>query len=238
MRRTAWLLAVALVLVAGCEKNSPAGTDKTGPDKAASTAAATPAGKACVLVYLRSAASNPYFDAVEDGVRQKARDLGVTLDVRTMASATDSATQAPIAKAMAEGRLDAILIGPGAGKAIQAFVWPSAFQCNVKVLSTDAATPAEAAPVGGLGIDTFIGPDQFLGANKAGSYACDTIKKKLDGGKQNLLFLIGDDSPDSAIRLKGGPPAPPSGRRAGASSRRPPSGRGSIGRRFRGPTGW
>jgi ribose transport system substrate-binding protein len=204
MRHAAWLLAAALVLTAGCQKSTPAAPDKTGPEKSTSTAVEKPAGKACTIAYIRATGTNPYLEAVESGACQKAKDLGVTLDIRSVASLTDTAAQADWARAIIEEqKFGAIVIGPDAKGFLDIYAWPASPDGRQPVLRV-AGLPAAMGLITCLGpVTGLVGPDQFAGAKKAGDYACDLIKKRLGDKRVGKVLLLGDGSADSTTRMKG-----------------------------------
>jgi ribose transport system substrate-binding protein len=190
MKRSAWIvagLALAAALAAGCQ-GEPGPAGKGQPRVA--------------LIY--KATTNPFFQAMEKGAREKAAALKIDLEVAGIESESDADKQADLVRIMLNRQVDAIVIAPASSVGI---VTPlmRAQEAKVPVVNIDNRINAQEAAKQGLKVGTFIGPDNFEGARKVGAYACDLIKKKLGAGKTGrVIILRGIDGVENAeARRKG-----------------------------------
>jgi len=163
-----------------------------------------PAGGKMHIALIYKATTNPFFQAMEKGARDKAKELGVDLLVQGIESESDAEAQANIVRIMLNRKVDAIVIAPASSVGI---VTPlmRAQEAKVPIVNIDNRIDKAEAAKQGLKIATFIGPDNFQGANLVGQYACDLIKKKLAAGtKGKVLILRGIDGVANAEARKGG----------------------------------
>ncbi len=154
------------------------------------------AGRRIALIY--KATTNPFFQAMERGARERADELGVDLQVAGIESETDVDRQADLVRNMLNRQVEAMVIAPASSRGI---VTPllRAQARGVPVVNIDNRINVEEATKQGLEIETFIGPDNFEGAKKVGDYACDLIKKNLGEGETGrVLILRGIDGVENA----------------------------------------
>jgi len=184
MKRTAWIVLAATIgaaLAAGC-KSEP-----------------QPGGKQKVRVGLiYKATTNPFFQAMEKGAREKAKELGAGIEVSGIESESDADKQADLVRIMLNRQVQAIIIAPASSVGI---VTPlvRAQEAKVPIINIDNRINKEEAAKQGLKVATFIGPDNFEGAKKVGAYGCDLIKKKLGEGKKGkVIVLRGIDGVENA----------------------------------------
>jgi ribose transport system substrate-binding protein len=154
------------------------------------------------LIY--KATTNPFFQAMEAGARDKARELGVDLEVAGIESETDADRQADLVRNMLNRRVQALVIAPASSVGI---ITPlmRAQEMKIPVVNIDNRINKDEAAKQGLKVATFIGPDNFQGAKKVGDYACDLVKKKAGpGGKATVLILRGIDGVENAEARRAG----------------------------------
>jgi len=159
-------------------------------------------GRRIALIY--KATTNPFFQAMEKGARDKANQLGVTLEVAGIPSETDVDRQANLVRNMLNRQVEAIIIAPASSVGI---VTPllRAQEQKVPIINIDNRINQDEAAKQGLKVATFIGPDNFEGARKVGAYACDLIKRKLKAGeKGRVLILRGIDGVENADARRAG----------------------------------
>ena len=189
MKRIALVMvAVALAAMAGCNSDSQPGAPATKPRIA--------------LIY--KATTNPFFQAMEQGARAKAREMNVDLEVAGIESETDADRQADLVRNMLTRKVQAIIIAPASSVGI---VTPllRVQQAGVPIINIDNRINPEEAARQGLRVATFIGPDNFEGARKVGAYACDIVKKKIAAGKPGkVLILRGIDGVENAEARRAG----------------------------------
>lgn len=162
----------------------------------------TSGGRHVALIY--KATTNPFFQAMEKGAREKAKELGVALEVAGIPSETDVDRQANLVRNMLNRQVEAIIIAPASSLGI---VTPllRAQEQKVPIINIDNRISKEEAANQGLKVATFIGPDNLEGAKKVGVYACDLIKKKLGAGqKGRVLILRGIDGVENAEARRAG----------------------------------
>jgi len=182
------MVAVALAAMAGCNSDSQPGAPATKPRIA--------------LIY--KATTNPFFQAMEQGARAKAREMNVDLEVAGIESETDADRQADLVRNMLTRKAQAIIIAPASSVGI---VTPllRVQQAGVPIINIDNRINPEEAARQGLRVATFIGPDNFEGARKVGAYACDIVKKKIAAGKPGkVLILRGIDGVENAEARRAG----------------------------------
>jgi len=184
MKRTAWIVLAAMIgaaLAAGC-KSEP-----------------QPGGKQKVRVGLiYKATTNPFFQAMEKGAREKAKELGAGIEVSGIESESDADKQADLVRIMLNRQVQAIIIAPASSVGI---VTPlmRAQEAKVPIVNIDNRINKEEAAKQGLKVATFIGPDNEAGAKTVGEYACELIKKKLGEGKKGkVIILRGIDGVENA----------------------------------------
>jgi len=181
------LIAAFAVALTGCQGEPAPGTS---------------GGRRIALIY--KATTNPFFQAMEKGAREKAKELGVTLEVAGIPSETDVDRQANLVRNMLNRQVEAIIIAPASSVGI---VTPllRAQEQKVPIINIDNRISKEEAANQGLKVATFIGPDNLEGAKKVGAYACDLIKKKLGAGqKGRVLILRGIDGVENAEARRAG----------------------------------
>jgi len=153
-------------------------------------------GRRIALIY--KATTNPFFQAMERGAREKAAELGVDLEVAGIESETDVDRQADLVRNMLNRRVEAIVIAPASSRGI---VTPllRAQAKGVPVVNIDNRINADEAEKQGLDVATFIGPDNFEGAKRVGDHGCELIKKRLKEGETGrVLILRGIDGVENA----------------------------------------
>lgn len=189
MKPATWiaLAAVFAIALAGCQDQPQPGEGRR---------------RRIALIY--KATTNPFFQAMEKGAREKADELGIDLEVAGIPSETDVDRQANLVRNMLNRRVEAIIIAPASSIGI---VTPllRAREANVPIVNIDNRINQEEAAKQGLKVATFIGPDNFEGAKKVGAYACDLIKKKLKADeKGRVLILRGIDGVENAEARRAG----------------------------------
>ncbi len=153
-------------------------------------------GRRIALIY--KATTNPFFQAMERGAREKADELGVDLEVAGIESESDADKQADLVRIMVNRQVDALVIAPASSRGI---VTPllRAHENGIPVVNIDNRINTEEAAKQGLDVATFIGPDNFEGARKVAACACSLIKKRLGEGETGrVLLLRGIDGVENA----------------------------------------
>ena len=141
---------------------------------------------------------------MEQGARDKAKEMGVAIEVNGIESESDADKQADLVRIMLNRGVDAIVIAPASSVGI---VTPlmRAQQAKIPVINIDNRISKEEAAKQGLKPATFIGPDNADGAKKVAACACKLIKKKAGEGKTaKVLILRGIDGVENAEARRAG----------------------------------
>jgi len=171
------LTVLSALLLAGCGKES--------------------AGKWEIALIMKTM-SNPFFISMENGAKQAAEHLDVTLHVLTPTEETDIEDQIGIVEDMIAKQVDAILVAPAGSKEIvPALV--RAKQAGIVVINLDNRVDPEAAAAAGLELDAYVGADNEEGGFKAGEELA-----KLLGEEGKVAMLEGIPGVDNAEARKRG----------------------------------
>ena len=180
----------------------PPPTDTTAP--AAPATATQPSGGASGQVYVGfvpPALTSPFHVAMADGATQRATDLGWKLDVQAPASEGDFAAFVTTVQQLLEKGVQAISINPiGTDSAVTAV--KAANAKNIPILAHNFITPFSEGTVA-----SYIGYDQWGGAEKLAQYTCGLLAKKYnttaDKTTGKVFILLGIDSIFSHRRTGG-----------------------------------
>jgi ribose transport system substrate-binding protein len=184
MKRMAFVILAVFIgasLAAGCS-SEPQGGD----------------GKKVRVGLIYKATTNPFFQAMETGAREKAKELGAGIEVQGIESESDADKQADLVRMMVNRQVQAIIIAPASSVGIVTPLLRSQ-EAKIPIINIDNRINKAEAEKQGLKVATFIGPNNFEGARKVGAYACGLIKKKLgDGRKGRVIILRGIDGVENA----------------------------------------
>ncbi len=187
-----------LMLLSACAV--PAAAPAAAPADA-SPAEAAPAGAAYNVGFVPPALTSPFHVAMVDGATARATELGWTIDVQAPASEGDFQAFVTTVQQLLEKGVDALSINPiGTDSAVTAV--KAANEKDVPILAHNFITPFTEGEV-----KTYIGYDQWGGAEKLAAHSCELIAKKYDTtaaettGK--VYILLGIDSIFSHRRTGG-----------------------------------
>ncbi len=169
----------------------------------AATMASTKAmsGKAYHVAFVPPALTSPFHGAMVQAMKDETAKAGWTLEVQTPPKEDDYAGFVTIVQQLLEKNLDAISINPiDTNSAITAV--KAANAKNVPIIAHNFITPFKEGNV-----VTYIGYDQWGGAEKLGQYTCQLLAKKYsttaDKAKGKVFILEGLDSIFSHRRTQG-----------------------------------
>jgi ABC-type sugar transport system substrate-binding protein len=140
---------------------------------------------------------NPFFAAMNDGVKAAAKDTGAKVQVQAAASLEDTSGQASKLEALVGQNMGCYVVNPISQTNL---VQPLArVPDGTPVVNIDSPVGANAAKQAGLDISTYIGTDNVA----AGGMAADTMADLVKGGGK--IGVIGGVSGDatSAARVTG-----------------------------------
>lgn len=181
-----WSLLVTLAAVGGCD--APTGR-----------AQITAGGR--YVAFVPPALTSPFHEAIVSGAQDRARELGWTLEVQAPASESDYASFVTIVQQLLEKGVEAISINPiGTASAVTAV--KAANMKGVPILAHNFITPFSEGNV-----STYIGYDQWSGAEQLAKTTCDLLAKKYnttpDKTRGKVYILLGLESIFSHRRTGG-----------------------------------
>nr|BBH92240.1 LacI family transcriptional regulator [Thermogemmatispora argillosa] len=141
---------------------------------------------------------NPFFQAMQRGIQDEARTVGVSVTVQAAASITDTTGQADKLQALAGQNYGCYIVNPISGTNLVQALAPVS-QAGKPIINIDNPISAQAAQAAGIKISTYIGTDNI----SAGRQAASEMAKLLPtGGKVALIGGIAGDV-TSQQRLQG-----------------------------------
>ena len=137
---------------------------------------------------------NPFFAAMNDGVKAAATDTKAKVQVQAAASLEDTSGQASKLEALIGQNMGCYVVNPISQTNL---VQPLArVGDDTPVVNIDSPVGADAAKQAGLKIDTYIGTDNV----QAGRMGADTMAKLLSGGGK--VGVIGGVSGDATSKAR------------------------------------
>jgi ABC-type sugar transport system substrate-binding protein len=141
---------------------------------------------------------NPFFQQMEQGINDQAKESGVDVEVQAAASITDTSGQADRLNAMAQQGYDCYVVNPISGTNLIQGLAQIAAQ-GTPVVNIDSPVEADAAEKADLKVSTYIGTDNV----EAGKLGGQAMSEALGGsGKVALVGGISGDVTSNA-RLEG-----------------------------------
>lgn len=131
---------------------------------------------------------NPFFQAMEDGIKDQAKTSGVRATVQAAQSITDTTGQADKLVALAGQDFGCFVVNPISGTNLVQGLARVAAQ-DVPIVNIDSPVDADAAKEAGLELDTYIGTDNTDAGSKAGA----EMVKAVDQGKVAVIGGIAGD---------------------------------------------
>lgn len=177
------VLAVSLIFV-GCTKDLPqekANNDqKEAVESSQSEQSKAPVENDYKMAYITMAADNPYFVSVINGMKDKANELGIEFSVND--PQMDPAKQVSAVENYIESGMDALIISPIDGPALEAVV-KRAQEKGIKIISQ--AQIIENA-------DVKVTLDEYQYGYEGGKLAGRWITEKLNGEAEVALLVASD----------------------------------------------
>jgi ribose transport system substrate-binding protein len=197
-------LLVIVAMVAGCATPAAAPTQAPAQPAApqATTAPAQPAGGDDKYVgFVPPALTSPFHVAMSDGAKAAADKAGWKLEVQAPASEGDFQAFVTTVQQLLEKGVKGLSINPiGTDSAVTAV--KAANEKGVPILAHNFITPFSEGNV-----TSYIGYDQWGGAEKLAKYTCELLAKKYNSTpaetKGKVFILLGIDSIFSHRRTGG-----------------------------------
>jgi len=181
------VVAIAIAL-AGCSSGSGSGSGES---------ASGGAGSAKVAAVIKGL-DNPFFQAMEDGIKDTAKADGVDVTVQAAADIGDTTGQADKLTTLAGQDYGCFVVNPISGTNLVQALAPVA-AAGKTIVNIDNPIDADAAKAASIDIATYIGTDNKAAGGKAG----DFITSKVAAGSP--VAVIGGIAGDvtSAARIDG-----------------------------------
>jgi ribose transport system substrate-binding protein len=172
-------LAIAAVMVAGCNRGGTEG-----------------GGKPRVALVLKTL-NNPFFIDMQRGAEEAARSLGVDLVVQAAERETDVEKQMQIIENLIQARVSALAITPSGSREVVPAI-AKANEAGIPVVIVDTRLDKQAASDAAVTTASFVGSDNYRGGQLAGDYLV-----KASGGRAKVAILEGipgHDTGDQRVR--------------------------------------
>jgi ABC-type sugar transport system substrate-binding protein len=167
-----------------------------GDDSGGSSGSAASGGGDKSVGVMIKGLDNPFFAAMNDGVKAAATDTGADVQVQAAASLTDTSGQASKLEALIGQNMSCYVVNPISQTNL---VQPLArVPDDTPVVNIDSPVGADAAKQAGLKISTYIGTDNVA----AGGMAADTMADLAKGGTIGVIGGISGDATSNA-RVEG-----------------------------------
>ena len=141
---------------------------------------------------------NPFFQTMQLGIEEKAKELGVSLTVQAAQNMGDATGQADRLSALALQDFSCYIVNPiSVSNLVQALV--PVGQKNVPIINIDSQVDTEQAKAAGFAVTTYVGTDNVAAGRLAGE---EMLRLVPAGSKVALVAGIVGDLGSNA-RIKG-----------------------------------
>jgi len=141
--------------------------------------------------------NNPFFNDMQAGAEQMARELEINLIVQAAEREVDVEQQVQIVENLIQRRVDAILLTPSGSREVVPVI-SRANRAGIPVLNLDTRVDMDLLARDNAEIATFIGSDNYEGGYLAGRYVGEALNGR---GKVAILEGIpGHETADSRQR--------------------------------------
>jgi ribose transport system substrate-binding protein len=138
--------------------------------------------------------NNPFFNDMQAGAEQMARELEINLIVQAAEREVDVEQQVQIVENLIQRRVDAILLTPSGSREVVPVI-SRANRAGIPVLNLDTRVDMDLLASDNANIATFIGSDNYEGGYIAGRYVGEVLNGR---GKVAILEGIpGHETADS-----------------------------------------
>ena len=186
-------LAGALVL-SGTLALSACGSDDGGSTGSGGSGGSGGGDKVAAVI---KGLDNPFFQAMEDGIKAQAKDDSVSVTVQAAQSITDTTGQSDKLTALAQQDFGCFVVNPISGTNLVNGLARIGAQ-DIPIVNIDSPVDAKAAEEAGVDLTTYIGTDNTEAGGKAG----DAMVEAVGSGKVALIGGISGDV-TSGARLDG-----------------------------------
>lgn len=183
------ILIVALALV-GCKgASSDKEKEKTTSDNVASSDSNDSSDsssdttdevetKEITIGFVPMTLNNEYFITMVNGAKQKAKELGVKLDIQAADQHASAAAQLTIVENMITSGVDGICIVPSSSEGLSTAL-TKCKEANIPVINLDTKIDQAILDEAGLTVP-FFGTDNYAGAEYAGAYVVENFEAGIE----------------------------------------------------------
>lgn len=161
------VLLLSLVLV-GC------GSSATNDSKSTSTSNQ----KDITIGFVPMTLNNEYFITMVNGAKQKAKELGIKLDVQAADQHASAAAQLTIVENMITSGVDGICIVPSSSEGLLTAL-KKCKEAGIPVINLDTKIDQSILEEAGIKVP-FYGTDNYAGAKSAGEYVVENLSEGID----------------------------------------------------------
>lgn len=211
MKKTLALLLSGLVAmtIAGCgstpapapAESAPASGGAAPASEAAPESAGENAAKApsdITLGFVGMTLNNEYHITVANGAREKAKELGVNIDVQAGDQHASAAAQLTIVENMIANGVDGIVIVPSSSEGLETAL-KKCKEAGIPIVNADTRLNEEVVKNAGYDAIPFYGTDNYAGAKLAGEY----VKENLPAGCVTAILTGIEGQQNTADRRNG-----------------------------------
>lgn len=135
------------------------------------------------VALLMKAQSNPFFQAMEKGAQEAAKEQGIELLVHYLPAETAADQQVAQVEDVIARQVNAILIAPSGSSAIVPALL-KANEAKIPVINVDNRIDVQAAASVGLKLAAFVGPDNVEGAR----LSCRELLRRVGAGARVAIL--------------------------------------------------
>lgn len=150
-----------------------------------------------IIGFIPMTLNNEYFITMVNGAKQKAKELGVELNIQAADQHASAAEQLTIVENMITSGVDAICIVPSSSEGLETAL-KKCKEANIPVINIDTKLEQSVVTAAGVTVP-FYGTDNFAGAKKAGEY----VKENFEKGTKTAI-LTGIEGQQNAADRKNG----------------------------------
>lgn len=180
-------IAAGLLLAGGCGRSAETKTEGTATEGTAAVA-----DKALTLAVIPKSTGGEFWETVEVGANDAAKELGVSIKWEGALTETEIAEQKKIIENMINMGVDGIALAPLNAKAMQKDV-ENAAAAGIPVVIFDSAVEGKAHT-------SFVATDNPAGGGLGGKYIVENVK---DGGKKVIMLRFIQGTASTEDRAQG-----------------------------------
>lgn len=201
------VLVFAMVTMAGCGTSQSAASGDSSAAAAATVASSTAESSASTapvkansdinIGFVGMTLNNEYHVTLANGAKEKAKELGVNIDVQAGDQHASAAAQLTIIENMIANGVDGIIIVPSSSEGLETAL-TKCKNAGIPIVNADTILNADVLKTVGLEVP-FYGTDNYAGAKMAGEY----VKANLPQGCITAILTGIEGQQNAADRRNG-----------------------------------